>query len=89
MGQLKHPDSLLQIPGPKGVQRVPGAGRPGVSEWPQVHRKIRDAGKLIQFFTSQDPIGSAKGIAMVGDAPAADETEVRALLHKHGADAGA
>ncbi len=100
VGQLKHLDSVLQIPELKGVQWVPGAGQPGVSEWPQVYRKIRDAGKLIQFFTCQDPLGwraldvianqlgSAKGIAMVVDTPPGDEPEVRALLRRYGADAG-
>ena len=98
VGQLKHLDSLLQIPELKGVQWVPGAGKPGVSEWPEVYRKIRNAGKLIQFFTSQDPLGwrafeiiasqlgSAEGLCMIGDAPAQDEPEVRALLRKFGAD---
>lgn len=101
VGQLKHLDSLLQIPGLKGVQWVPGAGQPGVSEWPQVYRRIRDAGKLVQFFTSQDPLGwraldviagqlgSAEGLAMIGNAPAGDEPEIRALLRRHGVDAGA
>ncbi|MEI6780497.1 MAG: hypothetical protein WCQ21_06185 [Verrucomicrobiota bacterium] len=94
VGQLKHLDSLLQIPELKGVQWVPGAGKPGVSEWPEVYRKIREAGKCIQFFTSQDPLGwrtleaiinqsgSGKGIVMIGDAPAQDECEVRTLLKK-------
>lgn len=100
VGQLKHLDSLLEIPELKGVQWVLGAGQPGVSEWPEVYRKIRDAGKLIQFFTCMDPLGcraldvianqlgSAKGIAMVVDTPPGDEAEVRALLRKHGADSG-
>lgn len=94
VGQLKHLDSLLQIPELKGVQWVPGAGKPGVSEWPEIYRKIRDAGKRIQFFTSQDPLGwralevivnqlgSGKGIVMIGDAPAQDEPEIRRLLRK-------
>jgi hypothetical protein len=92
VGQLKHLDSLLSIPGLKGIQWVPGAGKPGVSEWPDVYRKIHDAGKLIQFFTSQDPLGwrafeiianqlgSAEGLVMIGDAPAGDEPEIRKLL---------
>lgn len=98
VGQLKHLDSLLEIPELKGVQWVPGAGQPGVSEWPEIYRKIRDAGKLIQFFTSQDPLGwralevianqlgSAKGIVMIGDAPAEDEPEIRELFRRYGVE---
>jgi hypothetical protein len=93
-GQLKHLDSLLSIPELKGIQWVPGAGKPGVSEWPDVYRRIRRAGKLIQFFTSQDPLGwrafeliadqlgSAKGVVMIGDAPPEDEPEVRKMLER-------
>ena len=98
--QLKHLDSLLEIPELKGVQWVPGAGQPGVSEWPEVYREIRDAGKLIQFFTGQDPhgwrawevivnhLGSAKGIIMISDAPVEDEPEIRELYRRFGVDAG-
>lgn len=94
VGQLKHLDSLLAIPELKGIQWVPGAGKPGVSEWPEVYRRIRAAGKLIQFFTSQDPLGwralevihnqlgGAEGICLIGDAPAGDEPEIRKMLKK-------
>lgn len=98
VGQLKHLDSLLQIPELKGIQWVPGAGKLGVTHWPEVYRKIRAAGKLIQFFTSQDSLGwrsfdiiaeqlgSAEGIIMVGDAPVEDEAEVRRLLTQYGVE---
>ena len=86
-----------RVPGGVDVPR-PGAGQPGVTEWPEIYRKIRDAGKLIQFFTSQDPLGwralevianqlgSAKGILMIGEAPAEDELEVRELIRKYGVE---
>ena len=50
VGQLPHLDSLLRIPELKGVQWVPGAGKEAEGAWPEVYRKIRDAGKLIQLF---------------------------------------
>ena len=96
-GQLNHLDSLLEIPELKAVQWVPGDGQPPVSEWPDVYRKIRAAGKNIQFFAGQDPLGwrcfetiagqlgSAEGLVMIGDFPPEDEADVRRLLDKYGA----
>ena len=94
-GQLPHLDSLLTIPELKGVQWVPGDGQPDVSHWPQVYRKIRDAGKLIQVFTGQyeggmtvidvlaEQLGSAEGIVVIGDTGAYSDDEVRSLLARH------
>jgi len=96
-GQLNHLDSLLEIPELKAVQWVPGDGQPPVSEWPDVYRKIRAAGKNIQFFAGQDPLGwrcfeiiarqlgSAEGLVMIGDFPPEDEADVRRFLDKYGA----
>lgn len=98
VGQLKHLDSLLEIPQLHGVQWVPGAGKPGVTKWPEVYRKIRAAGKRIQFFTSQDPLGwrsldilaeqlgGAEGIMMAGEAPVEDESEIRRMLSRYGCE---
>ena len=81
--------------GPGGV---PGAGKPGVTQWPEVYRKIREAGKLIQFFTSQDPsgwrtldilaeqLGSVRGLMMYGEVPLEEEPQVREMLARHGID---
>ncbi|MBN1491434.1 MAG: hypothetical protein JXA69_16095 [Phycisphaerae bacterium] len=97
LGQLAHLDSLLAIESLDGVQWVPGAGQPGITHWPEVYRKIRNAGKLIQFFTHQDDrgiasldclaqqLGSARGIIMIGHVPADQEAEALALLEKYGA----
>jgi len=97
VGQLAHLDSLLEIAELKGVQWVPGAGKPGVTHWPDVYRKIRQAGRRIQFFTSQDPLGwgsldiiaeqlgGAKDIAMVGTASIDEEPQIREMLDKYGA----
>ena len=97
-GMLNHLDSLLTIPELKGIQWVPGAGQPPVTQWPEVYRKIRAAGKTIQFFTSQDPLGwraleviagqlgSAEGIMMFGEVPAAEEAEARKMLARFGVE---
>jgi hypothetical protein len=75
VGQLAHLDSLLEIKSLNGVQWVPGAGQPAVTNWPEVYKKISDAGKCIQFSINQasglgfeavdiiiDQIGTTKGI---------------------------
>lgn len=56
VGQLPHLDSLLEIEELDGVQWVPGAGTRPPSEWPEVYRKIRDAGKLIQMVGSAEQV---------------------------------
>jgi hypothetical protein len=98
-GQLPHLDSLLAIPELKGIQWVPGAGQPPVTDrkWLDVYRRIRAAGKRIQFFASQDPLGwralevmaenlgSAEGLMMYGEAPAEEAADVGRLLKECGA----
>lgn len=97
-GQLDKLDSLLEIPELKGVQWIPGAGQPDVEHWPDVYRKIRDAGKLIQVFTGQsekgfrllddlaDQLGSAEGILLIGGAQPDEIDEAREFLKKYGAE---
>ena len=74
------------------MQWVPGAGAKPESEWPEVYRKIRDAGKLIQIFDWRsldqicDRLGSCKGIALLSSAWAHEEREVMALLKRYGAE---
>jgi hypothetical protein len=90
-GQIPHLDSLLQIPELKGIQWVPGSGSKSESEWPEIHRKIRDADKLAQIFDwrALDSVceqrGSGKGIIVLGGAHITEEEEVMALLKRHGA----
>lgn len=96
-GQLPHLDSLLSIPELKGVQWVPGSGQKEITEWPEVYRKIRKAGKLIQFFTGQssmglealdviaDQIGTAEGIIAIGHADRKDEEKTLKFMEKYGA----
>lgn len=50
-GQLAHLDSILEIESLKGIQWIPGAGSPGLTEWPEVFRKISDSGKKIQLLS--------------------------------------
>ncbi len=91
-GQLPHLDSLLSIPDMKGIQWVPGAGAADCSEWPEVYRKIRSAGKLIQLFgdihlldTVVEQVGSPEGIILIGSA--STEDEAREWVSKYGASA--
>ncbi len=51
-GQLKHLDSILEIDSIKGIQWIPGAGQPDMSHWPEVYKKISDAGKKIHIISS-------------------------------------
>ncbi len=94
-GQLAHLDSLLEIDELDGVQWVPGDGNPGCAEWPEVYRKIRDAGKLIQVLGGPreldavaEQLGSAKGIVLLMGAPVSKEREVREFLERYGVEAG-
>ena len=94
-GQLAHLDSLLTIDELDGVQWVPGDGSPGCAEWPEVYRKIRDAGKLIQvlggpraFEAVAEQLGSARGLVMLVSAPVSKEREMREFLERHGVDPG-
>ena len=91
-GQLPHLDSLLEIKELKGIQWIPGAGVPPTTEWPDVYRKIREAGKLIQIYPEPEPIGlktldfvaeqlgSASGLILIGNADIMQEKEVEHLL---------
>jgi 5-methyltetrahydrofolate--homocysteine methyltransferase len=97
IGQLPHLDDLLSIPELKGIQWVPGDGQPDITHWPEVYRRIRKAGKLVQIFSGQaragwraldaiaEQIGSAEGIVMIGGFNPSERAEVDALLRRHGA----
>lgn len=72
-GQLPHLDSLLSIPDLKGIQWVPGAGVPSFEHWPEVYKKIRNAGKLVQVYGGlgtldalNDQLGTLEGIYFIG-----------------------
>ncbi|MCK5001302.1 MAG: hypothetical protein KAS23_17280 [Anaerohalosphaera sp.] len=94
-GQLTHLDSLLEIEDIRGIQWIPGAGQPEIDKWPDVYRKILQAGKLIQIFSSQysggfeimdilaDQLGSAKGIVYIVDGDISQQAEAEKLLVKY------
>jgi len=96
-GQLPHLDSLLAIPELKGIQWVPGDGNPDITQWPEVYRRIRQAGKLIQFFGNQsslgmqaldviaDQLGSAEGIILIAHDSIDNEDRAIRFLEKYGA----
>ena len=96
IGQLAHLDSLLSIPELKGVQWIPGDGQPGVTHWPEVYRKIRKAGKLVQVFTGQDQsgfrlldtlveqVGSAEGIVLIGAVKPSERGDAEAMMRRYG-----
>ena len=78
----------------KGVQWVPGAGAPDCRHWPEVYRKIRSAGKLIQIWAGDDisnldviagQIGGAEGIVVVGEVGAQKRGRLMELLETYGA----
>ncbi|MHB1457606.1 MAG: hypothetical protein ACYC0V_11895 [Armatimonadota bacterium] len=90
-GQLPHLDSLLTIKELKGVQWVPGSGVPGWEHWPEVYRRIRDAGKLIQVYGDGNTLDAIyeqtdgyDGIVLIGWTP--DEDHARKTLKKYGAE---
>jgi len=95
-GQLPHLDSLLEIEELAGVQWVPGAGAKPTTEWPEVYKKIRAAGKLMQLLPAGDPIetldivadqlGSAEGIVMIGGIHPDREAEAREALRRYGVE---
>ena len=96
-GLLQHLDSLLTIPELKGIQWIPGDGAKDITEWPEVYRRIRDAGKLIQMYLFQskngwealdiiaDQLGSAKGIVMIGQGDVSKQDEAMKYIEKYGA----
>ena len=92
VGQLPHLDSLLTIPELRGVQWIPGDGKPDWRHWPEVYRKIRRAGKLVQLFGPPavldavvEQVGSGEGIILITTVDPARRQETRAWLKRYGA----
>lgn len=44
---MRHVDALLALPKLDGIQWIPGAGAPPVSEWIPLLEHIQAAGKLV------------------------------------------
>ena len=81
---------MLSIDALKGVQWIPGAGQPDFTHWPEVYRKIRDAGKRIQFVGDirtfeaiAEQLGSAEGLVFMGSANIGDKAEVLDFLRRY------
>ncbi|MBN1257894.1 MAG: hypothetical protein JXA52_09350 [Planctomycetes bacterium] len=79
-GALRHLDSLLEIEELGGIQWIPGAGAKPQKEWPEVYKKVRDAGKLIQLQGDLDTldtvataVGSAEGMLLCGNEISAED----------------
>lgn len=49
-GAVRHVDALLALPKLDGIQWIPGAGAPPVSEWIPLLQRIQSAGKLLQMY---------------------------------------
>ncbi len=87
-GQLIHVESLLSIPRLRGIQWVPGFGKPPCEEWLPLLSKIRASGKLCQVTVS--PEGAltiirelgGKGFAFVIDEPQLTPAEGQAFLEE-------
>ena len=87
-GQLVHVDSILSLSRLKGIQWVPGYGKPPCEEWLPLLKKIRSAGKLCQVTVS--PKGAltiirelgAKGFAFVIDEPQLTPAQGTAFLEE-------
>jgi len=52
VGQIGHLDMLLSLKKLRGIQWVPGDGKPPPEEWLPLLKRIRDAGKLCQLFVT-------------------------------------
>ncbi len=55
-GELNHLDSLLEIEAIKGIQWVPGDGNKPLDQWPEVMKKIVDAGKRTWIWGSIEQV---------------------------------
>ena len=85
-GQLVHVDALLSLPRLRGIQWVPGYGKPPCEEWLPLLKQIREAGKLCQVTVS--PQGAwqimrglgGKGFCFVIDEPQLTPAEGEELI---------
>jgi hypothetical protein len=51
-GATRHLDALLSIEKLRGIQWVPGAGKPPAEDWLPLLKKIRDSGKKCQVYVT-------------------------------------
>lgn len=79
-GELAHLDSLLSIERLRGIQWIPGDGQPLADKWPELLKRIRRAGKLVQVsvtpqgaFDIKKELGGKGFLLHIFDGPAAPE----------------
>jgi len=89
-GILNHLDSILSIEELDGIQWIPGAGEKWCQHWPEVYKKTRDAGKLIQLFGGMDTLdgvaetlGSAKDIVFMTACKENERAKAEEFLNKY------
>jgi hypothetical protein len=58
-GALQHLDALLEIPGIRAIQWVPGAGAPPPLEWLPLLRRIQQAGKGLHLSLAASEVETA------------------------------
>lgn len=74
IGQIRHLNTILQIPELAGVQWIHGDGKPDSGNWPEIFQAIHQGRKLIQATSGGFPaldairsqIGTLKGVHFVG-----------------------
>ena len=93
-GAVRHLDSILTVPELDGVQWINGAGAPGLDQWPDIYRKIHEAGKLCQVFINgsselgyidyiTDLLGSARGLCFICSGQESERPEFEKYLAEY------
>ena len=97
-GELPHLDAMLEIAELKGFQWVPPPVGPMHDGWPDVYRRIHEAGKFIQLEHRRtddgrwhidvisEQIGSTERLIVMGRSDISEEEEVHRLLERYGAE---
>lgn len=63
-GTTAHLPALLEIPGLRAIQWVPGPGREGIAQWYDLIRTIKERGKSVEVFCTADEVDDL--VASVG-----------------------
>jgi hypothetical protein len=92
-GAIRHLDSLLSIDELKLIQWVPGDGQKGVTEWPDLYKRVRDGGKRLMitgagtrenFDKVVDQLGSSDGLCYSAWGEVSEKDEFQAWLEGYG-----
>ncbi|OHB55883.1 MAG: hypothetical protein A2Y12_04755 [Planctomycetes bacterium GWF2_42_9] len=92
-GAIRHLDSLLSIDNLKVIQWVPGDGQKDVTEWPELYKKVRDAGKQL-FITGEgncenfdkivEILGSSEGLCYIASGDVREHAKFEEWLKGYG-----